>query len=176
MKAGNALLVKLSRLNSYIIKDADHNYQPLVNGAEVFFETASSAINSFMDSTAEEGKYYSYHVRFLGVNGDTSSASLPVGVFVPLNLQPPPNNLIAMMQNGSVLLQWDMPLGDTWDEVRIYRAVAGSDAVQVAKLKANDNSFRDSEVKKGENYFYWIATVKKGTESKTKQPVGIRVE
>lgn len=158
-------------------KEADEHYIPLKENKSRFFKTENVVINSFTDTTAERGKYYSYRVSFLSINdADTGAVSLPVGVFIPLDVPSSPNNITAIIQNTQVLLQWDLPLGDSWDEIRIYRASAGGTPALIKTLKADVITYTDNIVKKGENYFYWIATVKKGVEGRIAEPLGIRVE
>lgn len=157
-------------------READEEYRPLSSSVEKTFQTSSTLINSFTDTTAEPDHYYSYVVQFLGVNeGDSSSPSLPAGAFIPLDTPLPPNNVTAVQQKGNVLLQWELPLGVDFDEIHVYRATAGTELTLLKTLKKDEVSFLDNSVKKGVDYFYWVATVRAGLEGRTDDPVGIKV-
>lgn len=135
-------------------------------------------VNSFMDSTIEEGHHYSYTIQSLGIGmEEVSSPSMPAGVYILPDIPPAPNHVMAMNSKAGVLLQWDLPMGSSWEQIKIYRAQPGQKPSLLKTLSKESTSFTDNTTQKGQDYYYWIATVnKKGTEGKINEPVGIKVE
>lgn len=142
------------------------------------FDVNEPGITSFMDSTVEDGHHYSYIVQSLGIGKEEiSSPSLPAGISTSPDIPLAPNHVVAVNSKAGVMLQWDLPLDGSWDQIRIYRAQPGQKPALMKTLPKESTSFTDNNTQKGQNYFYWIATVnKKGIEGKLNEPVGIKVE
>lgn len=160
----------------YIRRQEENNDHTPIASSQQYFEIKSPGINSYMDTTVESGHHYIYTVQSLGLNAsDVSSPSLQAGAYLPEDILPAPNNIIVMNSGKGTLLQWDLPMGSHWDQINIYRAQPGQEPALLKTLPEDADTFTDTDIKQGQNYFYWIATVDKdGKEGKMRTPVGIK--
>ena len=132
--------------------------------------------NNYMDTLVTPATHYRYSVESIGINGETSGRSLHAGITVPRQLPLPPGQVSALVANNRILLRWDNPLDPSVQSIRVYRAVSNVQAVLLKELPANQTTFEDSTVKKGEQYYYYVVTVnRRGEESRAEEPVSARL-
>lgn len=134
-------------------------------------------MNQYVDSTLKPGFSYFYSVKSTGGGGRVSSPSLEQGINV-VNEKPPGVSSVKLMTaDGQVETQWTNPQGVDIRHIRIERAVSGEKAVEVATVDAKSNTWTDTKVVAGKEYYYsFIVVLKNGMESNAEGPLGVRVK
>jgi uncharacterized protein len=131
---------------------------------------------SYVDADANHEGHYSYAVATI-VNDDVESVmSAPQSIDVK-DIFPPdvPCNLLAIVALDHIQVSWQ-PVKDTdLAHYKVYRRLAQArEWVQLAD-QVKGNSYKDLEVKKGEDYVYTISAVdQSGNESLMSEPVTVR--
>ena len=175
----------------FIVWDDMHNQNAFISGYNVWrtalendktieeakiIATTNHNENAYFDKEIIPGKHYRYEIESVALDGETSSRSLHVGVIVPQQLPLSPSQVTAFPTDNSVILRWDNPFDESIQSVRIYRATLNAKETMLKELPADNNTYEDKTVKKGEQYFYNVVTVnKRGEECKRDEPVGVRV-
>lgn len=133
-------------------------------------------INSFTDSTVQDGYHYYYSVESVGLDsGDVSSPSSEAGVIIPLQLPLAPGQLRLMNTTAGVLVQWTTPLDNSIKNIRILRAAKGESMKPVITLDPGTNEWEDKNLSPDKVYFYQVVSVdNRGRQSKPDEPLGIR--
>ena len=133
-------------------------------------------INSYTDTTVQEGFHYFYTVESVGLDSENVSApSLEAGVIIPLQLPLAPGQLRLMNTTGGVLVQWTTPMDNSIKNIRILRAEKGGSMKPVITLDPGTSEWVDKNVSPDKVYFYQAVSVDaKGRQSKPDEPLGIR--
>jgi hypothetical protein len=133
-------------------------------------------INSYTDTTVQDGYHYYYTVESVGLDtGNVSSPSSEAGVIIPLHLPLAPGQLRLMNTTGGVLVQWTTSLDNSIKNIRILRAEKGGSMKPVITLDPGTSEWVDKNVSPDKVYFYQVVSVDaQGRESRPDEPLGIR--
>ena len=138
--------------------------------------TLSYEQNNYMDTLITPGMHYRYAVESVAGDGEISSRSPRAGITVPKQLPLPPGQVSAIAADNRIMLRWDNPFDPSIQAIRIYRATLNTEATLLKELTADQTTFEDRTVKKGEQYYYYVVTVNhRGEESRADEPVSGRV-
>jgi len=158
-----------------------HIFRGPERGLECYYATVPAESTSFVDNYIDRGVVYYYYV----VAENSYGASLPsnyVNATGTSSVRRPsaPQNLTAkVVEDRYVLLSWQPPAddgggriinyvlyrGETEEVIEIYRMVGG-----------NKTIFKDTNVKVGNTYYYYVAAVNEGGKSPKSETVMIKVE
>jgi predicted phage tail protein len=140
------------------------------------FRTVGAALdeNSMIDSAVTSGNQYVYRVRAINVYGERSDWGMEafVGIPVPSTELFPPPGLHAFRSEGVVTLRWGGIAQDGISGYNIYKRSANGQPTLLASVNNNTYEFSDTDVRKGERYFYYITSAgSSNRESKMSNPV-----
>lgn len=146
------------------------DFQPLIDSV------LSSDENSFVDSTAEAGKFYAYAVISVDLFGGQSSVSIPVSLDFPMTNPQTPGGLRVTRDKDGVIIKWDAMNQEDITEYKVYRQQRDKEKDFLGSVKKGKPlQLIDRGVNKGELYFYSVTTVDKNQqESSSSYTVSIR--
>ncbi len=129
------------------------NQEPLVKNEFVFKDFTWDVEHHFKVSSVSEKLYESDDSEEISI--------IPVDKFPP----PPPQNLIAIPEEGFILLKWEkVEVGD-FEKYNVYRRENGKEELLTLN-GTKETSFEDRKGEKGKIYKYFVTAVdKKGNES-----------
>ncbi|OGU13346.1 MAG: hypothetical protein A2X61_14685 [Ignavibacteria bacterium GWB2_35_12] len=132
-----------------------------------------NSMNYYDDSTAEEGVTYLYSVESFSVGESKSSLSAPAVIEVPVFRPVSISSLNVARINDGAMLKWNRTMQENIKEYRIYRLTQTKDAILVATIPFETESYLDKNAPIGESCFYAITCVNnKNKESKIDDWVG----
>lgn len=131
--------------------------------------------NYYEDSSVIENRKYFYTIQCLGIDSlITGSPSQEVACFVYEDLPPMVSDLKLFPQEKSIVLQWTEPLAEGIVSYKIYRSEKNQEPAVITTLKSGTSEYIDTNVKRGNSYYYSIETVNlKGKKSKRTDFTGI---
>jgi hypothetical protein len=141
------------------------------NGEQELAQIGTSNKPSYLDSTIEYGKTYSYYVQSIEKVDDSNTAESElsgVNAFKPADKFPPaiPANISAVPGTRSIELVWDRNTEKDFATYRVYR-----DGKKVAD-GLTGVTYSDRDVKPGVKYLYQVSAVDTaGNESAKSQAV-----
>jgi hypothetical protein len=139
-------------------------------GSPDYAEIGASETASFLDTTAEFGKQYSYEVQAfedLGNHREAQSDPTPARTVAYKDVFPPaaPAGLRATPSASAIELSWDANSESDLAGYRVYRSVIGGAFEKIADV-SEIPTYSDKAVQAGKTYRYQITAVdKSGNES-----------
>jgi len=131
--------------------------------------------NFYYDSTATEGKIYSYSVQSVDIFSGISEQAIVTSVHIPENLPVPPAGLKAVSSSEGIILEWGSAVMNDFDHYRIYRYQRGLAPVILKNVSGETLTYTDKSATTGQLFFYYLTSFdKKNRESIPSQEVGIR--
>ena len=130
--------------------------------------------NHCSDTLIKPGRSYRYAVTAVDAFGDTSALVTSSQLTIPVMAVSPPAELRAERMPGGVELSWSEVIGHGLSGFRIYRAAGKGQAIPLATVNAEQQSYIDASAQKGTLYFYWVTTLVSGQESGKSREIGIR--
>jgi fibronectin type 3 domain-containing protein len=116
-------------------------------------------------------------VQTVDYNGIVSKTLAIAFITTQSNKPTPPAGIKGFASEGKVYLQWGEILNAEGLQVKIYRYQRGNKASVIKTLQVKDTQYTDTTVKKGELYFYYIASVdSRNIESTPSAELSIRVD
>ncbi len=120
--------------------------------------------NEFLD-TLLALEVYDYAIQTVSNYGNVSPLSVSVNVAQIPDKLLPPIVFSVLESNGIAYLNWSEG-GSNIDKFNIYRVINDETPILYRTLNGNQNSMEDSNITKGNHYFYYISCVNKdGVES-----------
>lgn len=130
----------------------------------------NEAKNFYVDSTIVEGNYYLYSVESIGFNGNKSSLSAPLMVFLPKSKPISIQSIYTGVSDKGVLLQWDKTMQNSIVSYNIYRLKENEKPAKIASIKSDITEFFDNYPLDDAPIFYAITCVDaKGNESEIQE-------
>ncbi len=129
---------------------------------------------SYLDSKADFGKTYYYRVTAMNTIGE-SAPSEAVSIF-PASSPSSPQNLRAVLSDGSIVLEWDAPSDDGGSPVvyyRIYRSTV-ENGIYVNVGVSENLSYVDDFIRVGATYYYMVTAVNIAGESSYSPEISIQ--
>lgn len=127
----------------------------------VYTKDSISISNMFIDSLIVPEKTYEYGIRtvdhFGGVSLNLAVTTLQTN---PLIIESP-GELHAVSSNGKVVLGWSELQNTDLLKIKIYRYQRGKKPEVIATLTTKETGYTDTNLKKGELYFYYLTAVNK---------------
>jgi fibronectin type 3 domain-containing protein len=118
-----------------------------------------SVSNMFVDSLIVPDKTYEYGIRtvdhFGGVSLKLAVTSIQTN---PLIIESP-GDLNALSSNGKVVLGWSEIQNNDLLKIKVYRYQRGKKPEVIATLSIKETGYTDTNLKKGELYFYYLTSV-----------------
>ncbi|MBL7811255.1 MAG: hypothetical protein JNL57_03440 [Bacteroidetes bacterium] len=134
-------------------------------------------INTWLDSGIQAGSQYLYSLSALDqMKGEPGKAGMEGIYDYPLQALAGVSDLKVFASAAGVELQWSNPAGVSLSSIRVLRAEPGKEPAQITELESDGESWTDTKVAAGKQYFYYITTVfKGGKEGRTAGPVGVHL-
>jgi hypothetical protein len=99
-------------------------------------------------------------------SADSESASLQDAFFYKFG----PEYLMGQNEETGIRIKWNRPLRSDVTQYNLYRVVSDGKKSQIATLKAEETSYLDTKIKKGDTYYYFItADTKHGLSSQASE-------
>ncbi len=140
----------------YIYKDKDFkklNQEPLDKKEFVFKDFKWDVEHRFKVNSVSEKLYESDDSEEISI--------IPVDIFPP----PPPQNLIAIPEEGFILLKWEKVEVNDFEKYNVYRKENGKEELLTLD-GTKETFFEDRKGEKGKIYKYFVTAVdKRGNES-----------
>jgi fibronectin type 3 domain-containing protein len=137
-------------------------------------DTLASGLNHYDDTTAIAGIPYSYSIVSFSDQGIKSLPSASASVSIEGIIPAPPSSLLLTKEKDGIKLSWELPDQGELFNYEIYQYQRGSEAQKVGMVKAGENHFTDRDVKKGQQYFYYVKSVSPDQiKSSVSEEVGI---
>ena len=136
-------------------------YRGTGSGSENYLIEISSSTTTYTDDYVTNGQVYYYYVTAVNSVGEGGrsnevSATPQVEATVPSA----PQNLVAIAGDGSVQLTWDAPADNsTVTQYKIYR-----NGTVIATVPTSQLWYRDTDVKNGVTYTYYVVAVNSAGE------------
>jgi fibronectin type 3 domain-containing protein len=125
----------------------------------VYARDSISVSNMFVDSLIVPDKTYEYGIRtvdhFGGVSLKLAITSIQTN---PLIIESP-GDLNALSSNGKVVLGWSEIRNNDLLKIKVYRYQRGKKPEAIATLSIKETGYTDTNLKKGELYFYYLTSV-----------------
>lgn len=125
----------------------------------VYAKDSISVSNMFVDSLIAPDKTYEYGIRtvdhFGGVSLKLAVTSIQTN---PLIIESP-GDLNALSSNGKVVLGWSEIQNNDLLKIKVYRYQRGKKPEVIATLSIKETGYTDTNLKKGELYFYYLTSV-----------------
>jgi len=138
----------LAYYNIYRRADAEQVFKPVATAYP-------AAFTAFMDTTVEEGTGYVYAVECADADGHTSAQVITEVLYMPaVRLLPP--DITATAEEASILLTWEQITDKRISRLGVFRYTRGGEPEKIATVAAGDFRFKDSGVKKGNTYYYYL--------------------
>lgn len=134
--------------------------------------------NMWEDTTFMRGRGYRYWVEAVQADGQTQP-SPPAEFALPLERLYAPGNLSARVHGKGVILSWDATRQEGIKEYRIFRSTRGANATPqlIGTRDPAASSFEDSEVVKGQYYFYTVVCADTAANESPKEDwVGVSIK
>lgn len=141
----------------------------------IFQNSVADIQNSFVDSLGIAGKSYEYAVKSIGHHNFQSAMSASTTILLNKVLPPPPAGLKVITDNQSIIVEWDNPAIKNLKNYKVYRFDSQSRTpLLVQTLPVGINTYKDSGLPKGKDYFYKVSVVdSQNQESILSDEVGI---
>lgn len=95
-------------------------------------------------------------VKAYNTFGDESAFSRPVSLHDPFFYRFGPQYLMGQNEDDGIHVRWNRPLRSTITGYILYRIDEGEEMKQIAALDVTETSYLDTEVRRGETYYYFI--------------------
>ncbi len=131
----------------------------------------------FSDMTAEPGSSYEYAVETIDDLGGVSRQMTAAQLTLRALRLPTPPPLWVTAEEGRVTVQWGESDKRQSLTLSLYRYQRGEEPRLLTRLTDETRSYVDSEVRRGELYFYYSTfTDEKGNVSRRSREAGVRAE
>ena|GEM_PF-3283423 len=128
---------------------------------ELLDGNAPANATTYLDTTAEVGKTYSYTVqakRIEGISSPISNEATATMVLVPMVA---PSNLTATANAGGITLNWQ-DNSDNEEIFSIYKKEGSGSFILLLSVVANTTAYTDATAEAGKTYTYYVRSVKVG--------------
>jgi fibronectin type 3 domain-containing protein len=140
-------------------------YRGTVSGGLAWVVNTSDLTREYLDTNVVNGIRYYYQVSAVNSLGEGGRSNEISGL--PLNISSIPLNFNAIGQNGSVYLNWSVPVNNGGSAIlgyNLYRStVSGPKSLLVAL--GNVTTYTDTWVSNGQTYYYQISAINSVGES-----------
>ena len=131
----------------------------------------------YVDTAIQPDKTYEYSVQTVDNLGGISESMALYSIHVKKTPLPVPPDLWVMQSEGKVTIQWNEPSITRPLKVNLYRYQRGQNPQLLQSLSLAEQQFTDTEVKKGELYFYFTTySDEENNEGFRSKEAGVRVE
>ncbi len=124
---------------------------------KVMISSTDASIRNYNDTDVESGTGYSYWIRALNNEGESSSSN--VVVTSTLSRPSPPVGLSGVVGPKNVTLTWSLPLitgGEKIKHYNIFRSNSSSDHYQIATVGDSSRAFIDRDIIPGDELIYFL--------------------
>jgi len=130
-------------------------------------------IEYYEDSNTGVDGFYAYYVTTVSANKSETDPSNIVSVQVTDTFPPDtPANLVAFKAKDHVFITWEKVKDTDLSHYVVYRKSPKDETFKSIADKVTDNAFKDTQVKEGGDYLYYVTAVDaKGNESKASNVV-----
>jgi fibronectin type 3 domain-containing protein len=144
-----------STITEYLI------YRSTSYGNEVFLDSVTASRTSYKDTAVKNGQTYYYKVNAVNKEKEegtfASTKATPVSSVTKPSV---PQKLQASAGGGYVVLSWAVPSNDGGSAIVEYKIYRGTSSGGERYLdSASATTYRDTAVKNGETYYYYIVAV-----------------
>ena len=139
-------------------------------------EISDKNATSYEFTNLSNGKYY-FKLLVYNSTGVCAESNM-VEATVNLQAPSPPSNLNAILSDSKVNLKWNPSSNDgnaTITEYRIYRGTSPDSLELIASVNGSATGYIDSNVSKGETYYYSVSAVNPIGESNLSGVVSIEI-
>lgn len=138
----------LSFYNIYRKADGEQEFRPVA-------ARYPAAFTAFTDTTVQEGTGYVYAVECADEEGHTSAQAITEVLNMPAARMLPPD-ISVTAEDGAVLLTWQQGTDLRVNQLAVFRYTRGGEPEKIATVFVNDFRFKDTGVKKGNTYYYYL--------------------
>lgn len=138
---------------------------------------SSTNDTSFTDLNVEEGVNYTYAVSAVNSVGESErSSTVSASSFSVLSAPSVPQDLMASVNDGNVLLNWTAPAADGGSPVTGYNVFRGvSSEVLIPFANTTDPWYLDTTTVKGMTYYYAITAMNSLGESARSSELNVTI-
>ncbi len=125
------------------------------NDLSFFIEVNST---DYLDTDIEKGVNYHYQITAVNSVGESDPSDTES---IKITTKPSyPTNFEAVQQDNNIFLSWDPPVDDGGLDILHYKIYKGRSENNISFLTTVDKlSYLDTEIQKGETYFYYVTAV-----------------
>lgn len=163
-------------------KDADpenirsHEIYRADAGSQSFTKIGDSKGSRYVDSNALSGVAYNYKIISQDIFGGQSDPVIVTTIsHIAKQTSSSPVSIIGYSSNNIPVIEWQGAEADKNAQIKIYRRDAKSKSSAIATVSCADKTWKDTQVVKGQTYYYSISIVTNGAESILSEEVGITV-